>query len=86
MVSGLANRSTIVGQAVDSLIFYPLAFFGQWSNALLLSVMVSNFLVKVGVEVVMTPATYKVVSFLKRHEGVDVYDRDTDFNPFSLEA
>ena len=78
--------STIVGEAVDSLIFYPLAFLGLWSNDLLLKVLVSNYLLKVGWEVVMTPLTYRVVNALKRAEHEDYYDRDTNFTPFSLSA
>lgn len=78
--------STVVGQGLDSLIFYPLAFLGEWPAPLVLAVMMSNFLVKVGVEVVMTPVTYWVVGFLKRAEQEDYYDRGTDFNPFKIEA
>lgn len=76
--------STVVGQAVDSLIFYPLAFLGEWPTPLVLAVMTSNFFLKVGVEAAMTPVTYQVVGFLKRAEGEDYYDRGTDFNPFKL--
>jgi queuosine precursor transporter len=78
--------STVVGQGVDSLIFYPLAFLGEWPAPLVLAVMASNFIIKVGVEAAMTPVTYKVVGFLKRAEQEDYYDRATDFNPFKLEA
>jgi len=78
--------STFAGEAVDSLIFYPLAFYGTWSNELLVSVMIGNYFLKVLWEVVATPITYLVVGFLKRAENEDYYDRDTDFNPFSLEA
>ena len=78
--------STVVGQGVDSLIFYPLAFLGEWPAPLVLAVMISNFLLKVAVEAAMTPATYWVVGFLKRAEGEDYYDRGTDFNPFKLET
>ncbi len=78
--------STVVGQGVDSLIFYPLAFLGEWPTPLVLAVMTSNFLVKVGVETVMTPATYQIVGFLKRAEQEDFYDRETDFNPFTLQT
>ncbi|MDQ3650741.1 MAG: queuosine precursor transporter [Acidobacteriota bacterium] len=78
--------STVVGQGVDTLIFYPLAFFGEWPTPLVLAVMTSNFLVKVGVETVMTPATYQIVGFLKRAEQEDYYDRETDFNPFTLQT
>jgi hypothetical protein len=76
--------STVCGQAVDSLLFYPIAFYGIWSSKALLGVVVFNFLFKLGVEVLFTPATYFVVGLLKRAEGVDVYDRDTHFTPFSL--
>jgi hypothetical protein len=78
--------STIVGEAVDSLIFYPLAFLGVWPNDLVLRVLLDNYLLKVAWEVVMTPLTYKVVNFLKRAESEDYFDRDTNFTPFSLEA
>lgn len=74
--------STIAGQAFDSMLFYPLAFWGAWTTELLLSVMVSNFFIKVAVEGIMTPVTYKIVGFLKRAEGEDYFDRDTNFNPF----
>ena len=78
--------STIVGQAVDSAIFYPLAFWGDWPPQLVVAVMVSNCFVKIGVEAAMTPVTYLVVGFLKRAEHEDFYDRGTDFNPFTLET
>ncbi len=74
--------STIVGQGVDSLLFYPLAFIGVWSNAQVLTVMVTNWLMKVTWEAVLTPLTYLVVNRLKRAEGLDVYDEGTDFTPF----
>jgi len=76
--------STVAGQGVDSLVFYPIAFYGIWSDATLFSVLAFNFLFKVTVEVVMTPVTYAVVLRLKRAEGEDFYDRDTNFTPFSL--
>jgi hypothetical protein len=60
--------STIAGEAVDTLIFYPTAFAGFWSPRLLIQVMIANYLIKVGWEVVATPVTYKVVNFLKRAE------------------
>jgi uncharacterized integral membrane protein (TIGR00697 family) len=78
--------STIAGELVDSLIFYPLAFLGTWERSLVYKVMVSNYLLKVGWEVAMTPLTYRVVGFLKRAESEDYYDRDTDFTPFSLKT
>jgi queuosine precursor transporter len=78
--------STIVGEAVDSTIFYPLAFFGTWTNTLVIQVMISNYILKVLVEVLMTPLTYQVVGFLKRAEHEDYFDRDTNFNPFTLQV
>ena len=74
--------STVVGQGVDSLIFYPLAFLGVWETKLVVTVMVTNYLMKVLWEVVLTPVTYKVVAFMKRSEGLDVFDVETDFTPF----
>ena len=78
--------STIAGEAVDSLLFYPIAFFGAWSNALLIKVMIGNYFLKVLWEALMTPVTYKAVSFLKRAEQEDYYDWKTDFNPFKLQT
>jgi queuosine precursor transporter len=78
--------STIAGEAVDSLIFYPLAFLGIWPRELVVQVLISNYLLKVGWETVMTPVTYRVVNALKRAEHEDYYDRDTNFTPFSLSA
>jgi hypothetical protein len=78
--------STIVGEAVDSAVFYPLAFLGAWETPLVLRVMVTNYTLKVLWEVVMTPLTYRVVNFLKRAESEDYFDRTTNFTPFSLET
>jgi uncharacterized integral membrane protein (TIGR00697 family) len=78
--------STVVGEAVDSIIFYPLAFLGTWSNEQVVSVMIGNYFIKVLWETVATPLTYGIVNFLKRAEHEDYFDRDTDFNPFTLEA
>lgn len=74
--------STVVGQAVDSLIFYPVAFLGIWTGEQVMLVMISNWAMKVAWEAVLTPATYWVVGTLKRAEGVDIYDEGTDFTPF----
>jgi uncharacterized integral membrane protein (TIGR00697 family) len=76
--------STIAGEGVDSLLFYPIAFYGIWTNDALLAVVVFNFCMKVSVEIVFTPLTYLVVGWLKRAEGVDTYDRATNFSPFTL--
>lgn len=78
--------STIAGEGVDSLIFYPLAFLGTWETSLVIKVMATNYVLKVLWEVVATPLTYQFVKFLKRAEHEDYYDRDTDFNPFTLKA
>jgi uncharacterized integral membrane protein (TIGR00697 family) len=78
--------STIIGEAVDSMIFYPGAFLGVWPVKLILEVMVSNYCIKVVWEAVATPLTYKIVAFLKRAEHEDYYDRDTNFNPFTLQS
>lgn len=78
--------STVVGQAADSALFYPIAFYGIWTHDALLAVMGFNLLFKIGIEVLFTPITYWVVGRLKRAEGVEVFDRDTDFTPFSLKA
>ena len=74
--------STLAGQGVDSLIFYPLAFYGVWDNRTLLIVLATQWALKVAWEAILTPVTYAVVDFLKRREGVDVYDEVTDFTPF----
>lgn len=80
--------STIFGEGVDSLLFYPLAFWGSGliPDERLAQIMLVQFLFKVGVEVVFTPLTYKVVGWLKRAENEDYYDRNTDFNPFTLKT
>ena len=74
--------STVVGQGVDSLIFYPLAFLGVWETRLVVTVLVTNYLLKVLWEIMLTPITYKVVAWFKAAEGVDVFDTATDFTPF----
>ncbi len=76
--------STIAGEGVDSLIFYPIAFYGLWETDLVIKVMITNFVLKVLWEVFMTPFTYLIVGFLKRAEHEDFYDYNTNFNPFTL--
>lgn len=78
--------STIFGELVDSLVFYPIAFYGLWSNEQLVGVMIGNYFIKVLWETFATPLTYWIVNFLKRAEHEDHYDRDTNFNPFSLQT
>lgn len=78
--------STIFGEVADSAIFYPIAFFGVWSNEQLINVMIGNYFIKVLWEVLATPFTYIFVNFLKRAENEDFYDRETDFNPFTIDT
>lgn len=78
--------STIVGQGVDSLLFYPIAFAGIWTFDTLLAVIAFNWSFKIMVEIVMTPATYAIVSRLKRAENEDYFDEGTNFTPFSLKV
>jgi uncharacterized integral membrane protein (TIGR00697 family) len=78
--------STVMGEIADTMIFYPIAFYGSWSNEQLISVMIGNYFIKVLWEVAATPFTYFIVGFLKKSEHEDYYDRDTNFNPFTLET
>jgi queuosine precursor transporter len=80
--------STIFGEGVDSLLFYPLAFWGSGliPDERLPQIMLVQFVTKVGLEVAFTPLTYAVVGWLKRAEQEDYYDTDTDFNPFTLKT
>jgi uncharacterized integral membrane protein (TIGR00697 family) len=80
--------STIAGEAVDSSIFYPLAFYdsGIMPNDLVLTLMISQFVAKTLVEICFLPLTVRIVAALKRAENEDYYDRTTDFNPFKLEV
>jgi len=77
--------STVVGQGLDSVIFYPLAFYGLagWPIEQLWQVVLSQWAIKTAWEALLTPVTYAVVGFLKRREGADVFDTDTDFSPFA---
>jgi uncharacterized integral membrane protein (TIGR00697 family) len=76
--------STLVGELVDTVLFVCIAFLGVWPPETVLLIIVSNYLFKTGVEVAATPLTYRITAFLKRAENEDVYDVDTDFNPFKL--
>lgn len=78
--------STVLGEFADSLVFYPIAFYGLWSNEQLISVMIGNYFIKVLWEVLATPFTYIIVNFLKRAENIDYFDKNTNFNPFTLET
>jgi uncharacterized integral membrane protein (TIGR00697 family) len=78
--------STLVGEGVDTVLFVTIAFAGTLPWSLFISIIASNYIFKVGLEAAMTPATYRITSFLKHAENQDVYDTDTDFNPFKLTA
>jgi len=78
--------STLVGELVDSSLFYFIAFYGIWATADLVKITVAQYFLKTGWEIVMTPVTYRVVGFLKRAESEDYYDRGTNFNPFVLKV
>ena len=80
--------STIVGQGLDSLIFYPVAFYGQdgWATDALFQTVLSQWAIKTGWEILLLPLTVAIVTWLKRREGVDVYDDSTDFSPFHVKA
>jgi queuosine precursor transporter len=80
--------STVVGEIVDSILFYPLAFLGAegWPTERIIQVTLFNYTAKVLVEIVATPLTYRLVNFLKRAEKEDYFDRDTNFTPFTLET
>jgi len=77
--------STVVGEGIDTLLFVMIAFWGVLPASLLLPVIISNYVFKVGFETLATPFTYAVVNFLKRKERMDVYDQGTNFNPFVLQ-
>ncbi|MBI4755533.1 MAG: queuosine precursor transporter [Betaproteobacteria bacterium] len=76
--------STIVGQGINTVVFYVVALGGVLPTDVLVSAVMVGWLVKTCVEALMTPFTYAVVRFLKKAEGVDYFDRDTDFNPFLI--
>ena len=76
--------STVVGEAVDSSLFYVIAFYGIWETGDIVKVALIQYVLKTSWEVLSTPLTYAMVAFLKKKENVDYYDRGTDFNPFRL--
>ena len=76
--------STFIGQGIDSMLFYPIAFAGIWDGSTLIKVCIFNWLFKVAIEVLFTPLTYLVCNFLKRAEGENYFDTRTNFTPFSL--
>lgn len=80
--------STIIGQGLDSLIFYPIAFYGLegWPTDELFKTVVSQWAIKTGWEILLLPLTVTIVLALKRKEGVDLYDEGTDFTPFKTQV
>jgi uncharacterized integral membrane protein (TIGR00697 family) len=78
--------STLVGEGVDTVLFITIAFAGTLPWPLFWSIIVSNYVFKVGLEAAMTPVTYRLTDFLKRTEKEDVYDVGTDFNPFKIRS
>jgi uncharacterized integral membrane protein (TIGR00697 family) len=78
--------STLVGELVDSSLFYFIAFYGIWATGDIVKVTLAQYVLKTGWEIVMTPVTYRLVGFLKKAENEDYYDRDTDFTPFSVKV
>jgi len=78
--------STVVGEGVDSALFYFIAFYGIWATSDVIKIAIAQYVLKTAWEVVFTPVTYKVVAFLKRVENEDYYDRDTNFTPFTLKT
>ncbi len=76
--------SSLAGQGIDTLIFFPIAYWGAWPWTLILHIMLVAYVIKVGVEVVLTPVTYVLVWVVKRVTGMDVYDEHTSFNPFKI--
>ncbi|MFA5052181.1 MAG: queuosine precursor transporter [Patescibacteria group bacterium] len=76
--------STVVGEGIDSLLFVLVAFFGIFPLPVVMAIIISNYVFKVGLEILATPITYRIVSFLKTREHSDVFDIGTDFNPFRI--
>ena len=74
----------MIAHAVDGLIFFPVAYGGEWPWRLIFEIMLVAYVLKLSVELLMTPVTYAVVGWLKRRTGVDVYDHDIRFNPFRI--
>ena len=78
--------STLVGELVDSALFYFIAFYGIWATGDVIKIAIAQYILKTSWEIVMTPVTYRIVGFLKRVENEDYYDRDTNFTPFSVKV
>jgi len=78
--------STLVGQGIDSLIFVSIAFVGTMPSNLLVSAIITQWIVKSAYEIVATPLTYVIVGYLKRQEGLEIYDRGISYNPFGVSS
>jgi len=79
--------STLVGQALDTFAFFTIAtLLGVFPTSLYVTLIVTNYILKVGIEVIMTPVTLQVIDILKKAEGEDVFDYQTRFNPFRLDT
>lgn len=76
--------STIVGEGVDTILFVSIAFYGIVSGGILILAIIFSYAFKVAYEIIATPITYKIVKFLKKTEGIDTYDKNTKFSPFSF--
>ena len=76
--------STIAGEGVDTALFVLIGFYGVVSGPILLMAILSGYIFKVAYEAAATPITYKIVGFLKKAEGIDHYDYNTKFSPFSF--
>ena len=76
--------STIVGELIDTALFCTIAFLGVFPIELLVAVIISNYFFKVGIEIIFTPFTYKIINWLKKKEQIDYFDNNTNFNPFAL--
>src|SRR6185369_6305674 len=76
--------STIVGELLDTVLFVGIAFWGVMPTEVLMAILISNYIFKVGVEVLFTPINYWIVNKLKKKEHEDYYDRKTNFNPFTF--
>ena len=76
--------STVIGELIDSVLFVLIAFWGMFPVSLIITLIVSNYIFKIAVEIFFTPATYRLVAFLKAQEHEDYFDRETDFNPLRL--
>lgn len=76
--------STVIGEGIDTIVFCMIAFYGTISSEVLISIIISNYIFKCSIEILLTPVTYKIVNFLKKTEKVDVYDYHIKYNPFQF--